>query len=159
MVKKMDKGGKWMWQGGQGPTCHDDRPHRRCPMCQVARPHHRSMGAAPQALPCVDLSWFASMVMMEWSWIHGSNVMDLQPSNRPPNQFTYQILTCADFTTTFGSQPRPYDRKAVKSRAAGAPTMSPGAQVTSTALLDIYKYPPCSNRPWRAINSSVRRHL
>ena len=60
-------------------------------------PRHRSMGAAPQALPCVDLSQFASMVMMEWSWIHGSTIMDLDPSNRPPNHFTCQISTCANF--------------------------------------------------------------
>jgi hypothetical protein len=56
------------------------------------------------------------MVMMEWSWIHGSTVMDVEPSNQPPNHFTCQILTYADFTTAFGSQPRPYDQNVVKSR-------------------------------------------
>jgi hypothetical protein len=80
------------------------------------------MGVAPQALPCVDLSRFASMVTMEWSWIHGSTVMDLEPSNRPWNHFTGQIFTHATFTPALGSQPRPYDQKAVKSRAGRCPT-------------------------------------
>jgi hypothetical protein len=79
------------------------------------------MGATPQALTCVDLSRFASMVMMQWSWIHGSTDMDLEPSNRLPNHFTCKISTCANFTTAFESQPRPYDRKAVKSRAGRCP--------------------------------------
>jgi len=106
---------------GLGATwAHRSTPQRRRLAPQVPHWHwpcHRSVGAAPQALPCVDLSWFASMVMMEWSWIRGSTVMDLEPSNRPWNRLTYQISTCADFTTSFGSQPRPYDRKAVNSRA------------------------------------------
>jgi hypothetical protein len=80
-------------------------------------PHHQSMGAAVQALPCVDLSRFASMATIEWSWIPGSIVILLEGSNRPWNRLTYQILTYANFTTAFGSQTRPYDRKAVKSRA------------------------------------------
>jgi hypothetical protein len=49
---------------------------------------------------------------------HDGVVMDLEPSNWPPNHFTYKILTCVDFTTAFASQPRPYDQKVVKSRAS-----------------------------------------
>jgi hypothetical protein len=91
---------------------------RSAPQVPWHLPRHQSMGATPQALPCVDLSQFASMVMM----IHGSTIIDLEPSNRPPNHFTGQIFARAAFATTFGSQPRPYDRKAVKSRADQRPT-------------------------------------
>ena len=107
--------------GGLGDTrAHQPSPQGHCSAPQVSPWHwpcHRSMGAAPQALPCIDLSQFASMVMMEWSWIHGSTVMDLDPSNQPWTQLTDQIFTCAAFITTFGSQPRTYDRKVVQSNA------------------------------------------
>jgi hypothetical protein len=101
-----------------GPTRAPLGPHVLHWHC----PHHRFVGAAPQALPSVDLSRFASMVTMEWSWIFGSTVMDLEPSNRTWNYLTGQIFTRAAFTTAFGSQPRPYDRKAVKSRVGRCPT-------------------------------------
>ena len=104
-----------------GPTSHPTRAPPDPPCATLHCPCHRSVGAAPQALPSIDLSQFASMATMEWSWIQGSTVMDLEPSNRPWNRFTDQIFTCAAFTTTFGSQPRPYDRKAVKSRVGRRP--------------------------------------
>ena len=31
MVTKMDKGSKWTWQWGQGPTCHIGHPTRALP--------------------------------------------------------------------------------------------------------------------------------
>jgi hypothetical protein len=134
--------GKWMWQGGQEPTCHAGQPHHgatRCPTCpfHVTDPWERSSKTSPALI----LSRFAPMVMMEWSWIHGSTVMDLEPSNRPWNRLTSQIFACAAFTTAFGSQPRPYDGKAVKSYVGRHPTTPPGAQVSSIDLLDVYKYP------------------
>ena len=73
--------------GGLGPTW----PHRpatqghRLPP-QVALPHHRSVGAATQALSCVDLSRFQPMVMMERPWIHGPIVIDLEL-----HQLTYRL--------------------------------------------------------------------
>jgi len=108
--------------GGQGPTCHASRPHHdaaRCPTCpfHITDPWERSSKPSPALI----LSWFAPMVTMEWSWIHGSTVMDLEPSNRPLNLLIGQIFTRATFTTVFGSQPNHYDRKAVQSNAGRCP--------------------------------------
>ena len=122
MVTNTHIGGKWTWQGAKGPTCHIGRCHigtTRCPSCpfHITDPWERLPKPSQALIQCR----FAPMVMMEWSWIRGSTVMDLEPSNRPWNRLTYQILICVDFPTTFGSQPRPYDRKAVKSRAGWCP--------------------------------------
>jgi hypothetical protein len=122
MVKKMDKGGKWTWQGGQGATCHTDWPHHgtaRCPTCpfHINDPWERSSKPSPALI----LSPFAPMVMMVWSWIHGSTITDLDPSSRPWNRLTGQIFACATFTIAIGSQPRPNDQKAMKSRASRRP--------------------------------------
>jgi hypothetical protein len=111
------------WAHRPAPLGHRMAPHVPPWHC----PHHRSMGASPQALPCVDLSWFASMVMMEWSWIHGSTVKDLEPSNQPPNHITSQIFTRAAFTTTFGSQPRPMIERRWNQGPASALPTPPGA--------------------------------
>ena len=118
----MDKGGKWTWQGGEGPTCHVVRPHHGATRCakwpfHITDPKERLPKPSQALIQCR----FALVVMMKWSWIHGSTMMDLEPSNRPWNCLTYPILSCADFTTTFGSQSRPYNRKTVKSRANRRP--------------------------------------
>jgi hypothetical protein len=132
LSKNKQKGDKYghMETSGRGRKPCGHLGHRPAPLRCYPAPHvwpwhcpcHRFMGATPQALPRVDLSRFASMVTMERSWIHGSTVMDLKPSYWPWNRLTSQIFTCATFTTTFGSQPRPYDQKAVKSRASRHPT-------------------------------------
>jgi hypothetical protein len=53
-------------------------------------PRHQSMGAAPQALPFVDLSQFQPMVTMKRPWIHGPIVIGLEPlqSTYRPNLHT-----------------------------------------------------------------------
>ena len=95
--------------GGLGATwAHRSAPQGHCPSPQVPPwhwPHHRSVGAAPQALPCVDLSRFASMVTMKRPWIHGPIVIGLGASNQPWNRLTTQILTCVVHVTAIGSQP------------------------------------------------------
>ena len=122
MVTNTHIEGKWTCQGAKGPSCHAKQCHiavARCPTCpfHVTDPWERLPKPSQALIQCR----FAPMVTIEWSWIHGSTIMDLEPSNQPWNCLTYQISTCADFTTTFGSQPRPYDRKAVNSRAGRRP--------------------------------------
>ena len=135
MLKKMDKGGKWTWQGGQGPTCHVCRPHHGAARCAKWPSHITDLRERlPKPSQALIQCRFAPMVMMEWFWVHGSTVMDLEPSNRPWNRLTCQISTCADFTTAFGSQPRPYDRKAVKSRAGRRLTTPPRGPLSPNHL-------------------------
>jgi hypothetical protein len=93
-------------------------------------PRHQSMGAASQALPSIDLSQFASMVMMKWSWIQGSTVMDLEPSNRPPNHITGQIFTRATFTTAFGNHQGPTIERRWNQGLANTLPMPPGAPLS-----------------------------
>ena len=82
MLKKMDKGGKWTWQGGHRPTCHTGRPHHgvaQCPTCPFHVTDLWERSSKPS--PTLILSRFAPMVMMEWSWIHGSTIKGLEPFN------------------------------------------------------------------------------
>jgi len=48
------------------------------PMCHSAWPHHRSVGAAPEAMPSVDLSRFAPMDEMELTRIHRPTVIHME---------------------------------------------------------------------------------
>ena len=112
------------------------------PVCQVAWPCHRSVGATPQALSSVDpmsvcTDGHNGVVLDPWVHCHGLGA--LQPT---PNHFTCKISTCADFTIAFGSQPGPYNRKVVKSRAgrrhyhaARRPTFSKPPQFGTTCTL------------------------
>ena len=68
-----------MWQGAKGPTCHAGQCHigvTWCPTCpfHITDPWERLPKPSQALIQCR----FAPMVMMEWSWIHGSTVMDLQ---------------------------------------------------------------------------------
>ena len=81
MVKKMDKGGKWMWQGGQGPTCHAGQPHHGSTHCAMWPSHITDLWERlPKPSQMLIQCRFTSMVTMEWSWIHRSTIMDLEPS-------------------------------------------------------------------------------
>jgi hypothetical protein len=117
MVKKIDKGGKWTWQGALGPLGHIGWPHHgsarraRWP-CHVTDPWEHKPSQA------LILNQFAPRVWMECPWIVKTTVIHLEASNRPPNQLTCQIFACADFTTTIGSQPVLWDQKAVEWRAS-----------------------------------------
>jgi len=86
-----------------GPGTH--MPRRPAPPWPL--PRHRSVGAAPEAFSCVDLSRFAPMDEMELSWNHRPTIIDLGGSNRPWNRLTGQNLARVSFTTAFGSQPAP----------------------------------------------------
>ena len=75
-----------------GPRTH--MPHRLVPqgcrpVCHSAWPHHRSVGAALEVMPSVDLSRFAPMDKMELTRIHRPTVIHLGGSNRPTNHLTY----------------------------------------------------------------------
>jgi hypothetical protein len=128
-----------------GPSASPTRAPPSPPSATLALACHQSMGAVAQALRCVDLSRFASMVMTVWSWIHGSTIMDLEPSNRPPNQFPVQIFACATSTTAFGSQPRPYDRKVVKSRAGPCPHHAAWHPSVAQSPPPTSSLPPCTS--------------
>ena len=122
MVINTHIGGKWTWQGDKGPICHDSRCHigtAQCPTCPFHITDLWERSSKPS--PALILSRFAPMVTMDWSQIHGSTVIDLEPSNQPLNHLTNQIFTRAAFTTTFGSQPRPYNRKVVESYTGRCP--------------------------------------
>jgi hypothetical protein len=88
MVKKMDKGGKWTWQGGQGPTCHSGQPHHgtaRCPHLPI--PCHRSMGEVIEAFSSIDLKSVCTdghngVVLDPWILCHGLGA--LQPTLELP---------------------------------------------------------------------------
>ena len=87
MVKKMDKGGKWMWQGGQGPTCHTSWPHNgvaRCPTC----PFHVTLSSVDLKSGCTD--GHDGVVLDPWVHCHGLGA--LQPTLEPP--YWPNLLMC-----------------------------------------------------------------
>ena len=87
MVKKMDKGGKWTFQGGQGPTCHAGQPHHGSTHCAMWPSHITDpWERLPKPSHTLILSQFAPMDEMEWLWIHRPTVIHLGASNRPTNR-------------------------------------------------------------------------
>jgi hypothetical protein len=82
-----------------------------------------------------------SMHKIWWRWIHGPIVIDLGGFHRLTNRLTYQILTCAGFTTDLEEQPRCYDVEAVHPTADRRPPCAARHPRCSTDLLATYKYP------------------
>ena len=108
--------------GRLGPTCHVARGHHGAARCakwpdHVINPWERLPKPSQALIQCQ----FAPRVRMERPWITWSTVIHMEAFNQPWNRFTCQISTCAGFTTTFGSQPRPYNQKAVESYAGRRP--------------------------------------
>jgi hypothetical protein len=67
--------------GLEAHMSHRLAPHGRCPVPPWHLPRHRSMGAAPEAFPSIDLSRFAPMDEMELLRIHRPTVIALEASN------------------------------------------------------------------------------
>ena len=136
---------------GRRPWAHHPVPLRRRADPQVTPWHlpcHRSMGAAPQALPCIDLSWFQPMAKMKLTRIHRPTIIDLGGSNHLPNRPTVWISPCAIQVTTIGSQSAPLDAKAVHPRADQRPYATAWRPLwPSTSLL-----PTSTPMPLYAIN-------
>jgi len=96
-------------------------------------PHSHS----PEPMTSVHSSWFAPLDEMELTQIHRPTLIGLEASNRPP----VQISARATPTTTYGSQPAPYDAKTVHPRAARRHYAAARRPRVATDLLAAYKYP------------------
>ena len=125
------------------PFGHVSQRHlgtRQCPrgLCYVTDPSERSSKASPPLVLC----WFASRVKIEWPWIHGSTVIDLEPSSRPWNPLPMQITDIPAMQPPLGSDPSPLEGKAVEPRAGRRPLASFGAQGTTHHLNCYLQVPP-----------------
>jgi len=88
------------------PGAHMPRrpaPPWRCPVCQVSRPRHRSMGATPQALSSVDpmsvcTDGHDGVVLDPWVHCHGLGA--LQPTLELP--YRPNLHTCCLYNHLWG---------------------------------------------------------
>jgi hypothetical protein len=76
-------------------------------------------------------------------WIHGPIVIDLGGFHHLTNWHTYQISTCAAFTTDLEEQPCHYYAEAVHPRDNRCHPCAARRPRSSTDLPAAYKYPLC----------------